>query len=357
MLFRRENKLPVDTFDKYIIEKSILWFENKLGANYLQSRKTLIPANCNFKYNNADSDEAIIYFIDYICDYIEINPLTIEYIIIENDKIVFSEGFATQEDEANNKETFMFRRMENGNFVVPVYADSLKDFDMFFVRLIYNLTFLKFYSEGIFKFANGYMINFAMVLMGFGLICSSMAVRSNQWQGISHHGWQVVRFGFINQRMYGYILALLAKYKNESYGRNYLCADVLIHYKNSESFIDKHDSDILILNHHEFIEVTDEEVFISKSFYENGKIKTISHYKNGMYDGMMLFFHQNGKLWSERLYKNGIPYTVISNFNVDGIPVEKGTLKEGNGTLYIYSHAGSLLRIEQYQNQKRIDVV
>lgn len=357
MFFKKENKLPVDAFDKDIIEKSMLWFEKKLGAAYIKSIKILIPANCNFKYNSADSDEAINYFIDYLCDYLEINRLTIEYIIVENDQIVFSEGFSTREDEAINKETFMFRRMENGNFLLPVYADSLKDFDMFFIWLTYNLTFLKFYSEGIFSFANGYMINFAMVLMGFGLICSNISVRSNQWQGISNYGWQVVRFGFINQRMYGYILALLAKYKNEDHWKNYLCADVFIHYNNSESFINKYNGEIVFLNEHEFIAVNDEEVFMHKSFYENGKIRTISHYKNSKYEGLMIFYHQNGKLWSERIYKNGISYSVLSNYNSDGTPVEKGTLKEGNGTLYIYSPNGSLLRIEQYQNRQRMDGV
>lgn len=357
MLFKKTNNLPVNTFDKELIEKSLLWFENKLGADYIRSRKSLMPVSYNFEYNHADSDEAIKYFIKYICNYIEINPLNIEYIIVENDVIKFSEGFATREDKEASRDSFMFRKMENGNFLIPIYADSLKDFDMFFIRLTYNLTFLKFYSEGIFTFVNGYMINFAMILMGFGLICSNISVRSNQWQGISHYGWQVVRFGFINQRMYGYILALLSKYTNEELLKDYLCADVLVHFRNSESFINEHTNNIPFLNDHESVDIKDEEVFMSKSFYENGKIKTISHYKNRMYEGMMIFYHQNGKLWSERIYKNGISYTVLSNYNSDGDPVEKGTLKEGNGTLYIYNPNGSLLMIEHYQDQQKIDKV
>ncbi|HEY5405926.1 MAG TPA: hypothetical protein VIJ92_02520 [Ginsengibacter sp.] len=355
MFSKQSDKLPVDDFDKDLIEKSLLWFENKLGPDYIRARKTLIPTNCDFQYNNANSDEAINYFIQYICNHLELNSSNVTYIIVENNKIVFSEGFATREDSAVNKETFMFRRLEDGNFLVTIYADSLKDFDMFFIQLAYNLTFLKFYSEGIFNFANGYMINFAMVLMGFGLLCSNISVRSNQWQGISHYGWQVVRFGFISQRMYGYILALLAEYKDEDQWENYLCVDVLVHYKNAASFICKQSTEIDFLNEHELIEVNDEEVFMSKSFYENGKLRTISHYKNKKYEGLMVFYHQNGKLWSERIYKNGISYNVLSNYNSDGVPVEKGTLKDGNGSLYIYNPNGTLLRIENYQNEKRID--
>lgn len=91
-----------------------------------------------------------------------------------------------------------------------------------------------------------------------------------------------------------------------------------------------------------------------KFFYENGKIKRITHYKDGKSHGMMLFYHQNGRLWSERIYRNEIPFTVVSNYNSYGNPVEKGTLKDGNGTSYIYHSNRSLLKIEEYNNQQKI---
>lgn len=351
MLFKI-NKLPVDAFNKGLIEKSLLWFENKLGADFINSREYLIPKHLNFKYNNFDNDAAIRYFIDYICNYIQLDPSLIEYKIMMNDQIIFSEGFVTEEDRRNSS-SLICSLKENGKYEMAVYSESLKDFDLAFLKLCYGLIYIKLVSEEIFTFVNGFMINIAMVVFGFGIVVSNAAVRSKQWQGIAFYGWKLQRFGFINQRMYGYLLALLAEFKKEDW-KEYLCVDVLNYFKQSEDFIRKNDNDIFRLSNHGKVEVKDEEVFINKFFYENGMISSIARYKDGKYHGMMLFYHQNGKLWSERIYSNGIPYTVVSNYNSYGSPVEKGTLKEGNGSLYIYNPNGSLLRIEEYQNQQKI---
>lgn len=352
MLFKT-NKLPVDAFNKDLIEKSLLWFENKLGSDFIKSREYLIPAQLNFKYNNFENDEAIRYFIDYICNYVQLDPSIIEYKIMMNDLITFSEGFVTKEDKRSSS-ALICSMTENGKYQVAVYSEYLKDFDLAFTELSYALTFIKLLSEQIFTSVNGYMINFAMVLFGFGIVGANAAVRSQQWQGTAFHGWRLRRFGFINQRMYGYLLALLAELKKEDW-KDYLCADVLNYYRQSEKFINERNSNIFLLSNHEKVEVKDEEVFIHKFFYENGMVSSIARYKDGKYHGMMLFYHQNGKLWSERIYTDGIPFTVISNYNSYGNPVEKGTLKDGNGTLYIYNSNGSLLRIEEYQNQQKIN--
>ena len=73
MLFKK-SKLPVDAFDKDLIEKSLIWFENKIGADFIKSREYLVFGKCNFKFNKFENDEAIRYFIDYICNYIQLDP-------------------------------------------------------------------------------------------------------------------------------------------------------------------------------------------------------------------------------------------------------------------------------------------
>ncbi len=66
------------------------------------------------------------------------------------------------------------------------------------------------------------------------------------------------------------------------------------------------------------------------------------------------YYHTNGEIWSEIYFKNGLFWTVISNFNSNGDKVEKGTLKDGNGTRYIYNDEGVLLYIETFKNGVRI---
>ena len=356
MFFRKDDKCPINEFDKDLIEKSLLWFENKLGASYIKSRKYLIPQHCNFDYKYFDSNESIQYFINFICDYIELDISTVEYVIIQNDDIIFSEASSTTNVDRGKNELLFIG--ENGKYQLPISSRDFKDFDAAFLSMVYELTYIKFFSEGIFTFANGYMINIGMVILGFGFICSNGAVRTSKWKGVAYSGWKMQRFGFVNQRMYGYILALLSNYRSENdiSQYDYLNSDTQKSFKKSIAFINKNLQNIPFLISHENVDAADESVFIQKRFYVNGSLKTIERYKDGKYEGPMTFYHQNGKLWGERIYKNGISFTVLSNYDKDGDPVEKGTLYEGNGTLYIYNYDGSLLRIEDYRNSVRIDI-
>lgn len=68
------------------------------------------------------------------------------------------------------------------------------------------------------------------------------------------------------------------------------------------------------------------------------------------FNGVYKFKYENEKIWSEVKYKNGNPFTVISNFKQSGRLQEKGTLKNGNGTRYIYDEKGRLISIIHYQN-------
>lgn len=73
------------------------------------------------------------------------------------------------------------------------------------------------------------------------------------------------------------------------------------------------------------------------------------------YNGEFKFKYPSGELWSVWIYKNGVPWTVISNYTVDGIKQEKGTLFEGTGTLYIYDKDGKLIQIKTYDKGHLID--
>ncbi|MCK4560318.1 MAG: hypothetical protein KAV45_11075 [Calditrichia bacterium] len=74
------------------------------------------------------------------------------------------------------------------------------------------------------------------------------------------------------------------------------------------------------------------------------------------YSGTLSIDYESGNVWSERIYRNGVPWTVLSNFNEDGKPQEKGSLKDGNGTLYIYDEKGKLIEIITFDDGKLKDV-
>lgn len=91
---------------------------------------------------------------------------------------------------------------------------------------------------------------------------------------------------------------------------------------------------------------------IQNHHYENGQTKSLGNYKNDKREGRINFYYENGQLKKEVVYKNGIPWETLSYLDVSGNPIEKGTLKDGSGTYYIYDNKGKLERVELYKNGK-----
>lgn len=85
-------------------------------------------------------------------------------------------------------------------------------------------------------------------------------------------------------------------------------------------------------------------------YYENGEVLKKYHYENGKPNGSCKYYFDNGQLWTERIIKDGNNWTVISNFDKNGNPLDPGTLKNGNGTMKLYNEQGELTEIITYKD-------
>jgi hypothetical protein len=74
------------------------------------------------------------------------------------------------------------------------------------------------------------------------------------------------------------------------------------------------------------------------------------------YDGNFIFRYPNGTFWSERIYKNGNPWSVLSNFDINGNTLDKGTLMDGSGTLKTYDETSKLIDTKHYKNGRLIKI-
>lgn len=89
-------------------------------------------------------------------------------------------------------------------------------------------------------------------------------------------------------------------------------------------------------------------------YYVNGQISYVGLMMSGKREGTHVFMHENGKLWQEIIFRNDMPWEVLTNYDADGKAVKMGTLKDGNGTLYIYEETGKLKDIETYANGVKV---
>lgn len=113
-----------------------------------------------------------------------------------------------------------------------------------------------------------------------------------------------------------------------------------------------------------------------RTYYDNGKQKSVKEYKNGLAHGYYLRFYPSGKLSLKMEYSNGKPLYFIQyyensnikakqfdsvglqwifRYNEKGNLIQKETLKNGllNGTSYQYYDDGKIYIQTQYVNGKK----
>lgn len=90
------------------------------------------------------------------------------------------------------------------------------------------------------------------------------------------------------------------------------------------------------------------------TIYVNGKIHERHNFKNNEIEGLSRYYHANGQLWTVVEIKDGKVWNVLSNFDRDGKLQDKGSLKNGNGTINRYSEEGDLIAVDNYKNGKEV---
>ena len=93
---------------------------------------------------------------------------------------------------------------------------------------------------------------------------------------------------------------------------------------------------------------------LSEDFYSNGNPKSTFTCTKGLENGAYKYYYENGQLWTHREYKNGLLIDIIASFDSQGNPKDKGTLKDGNGTLKLYNKDGKLYCIKTFKDGEAI---
>jgi antitoxin component YwqK of YwqJK toxin-antitoxin module len=91
-----------------------------------------------------------------------------------------------------------------------------------------------------------------------------------------------------------------------------------------------------------------------QSYYQGGKLEESFTYNKGLIDGTYKYYYDNGQLWVEKEYKNGLLMNVAGSFDRKGNQRDKGSLKDGNGTINFYTQEGKVYSVQTYKEGKKI---
>ena len=85
-----------------------------------------------------------------------------------------------------------------------------------------------------------------------------------------------------------------------------------------------------------------------KTYYKNGVLMNKGNYSNGKKTGEWQYYHENDKIHQIKLWKGNKLMEIISCFDGQGNPLDKGTIKNGNGTVKEYDVDGKLTKVKEY---------
>lgn len=93
------------------------------------------------------------------------------------------------------------------------------------------------------------------------------------------------------------------------------------------------------------------------TYYDNGNIQSIIHYKNGVRDGDAIFYRENGKLKQELSYFNGKVNGLVTNFDENGVLREMFSIENGKreGPTSYFDSTGEYLK-DVFYTEGKIDV-
>jgi antitoxin component YwqK of YwqJK toxin-antitoxin module len=348
-------KCPVEGTTKKWIEDAMLWFRDHPSVKDLHDIPFLLPTIENFGNADENSEEMAWRFAKKLGEFLKLDPGKFNLTFIDPDFAEMPEGFRLQKFENVTYPVYSQRDPLTKIFTVYIEKPELQNGEVFLASLLYQLLFLKLKSENFCTDPSGHLTSLYSVVAGTGVLSANGIVNYKKWNGVSYSGWRISSRGYLSQSIYGYALALLADFREEESPEwsRFLCRDVKAYFERSVRYIDSTKDKIsFLLNNSKAIlsPLPPDYRYTSVTHYDDGMIYMESEMKNSLRDGITKFFYRNGNLWTEWVYKDNRPFTVLSNYDPKGNKLEKGTLKEGNGTLYLYRTGNALEKIQYFKN-------
>ncbi len=90
-------------------------------------------------------------------------------------------------------------------------------------------------------------------------------------------------------------------------------------------------------------------------YSEEGILEFERNYVDGQADGLYQYYYPNGQVWIAILFSNGKHWEVVGNYDQEGNEREKGSLDNGNGTIFYYHEDGRLREVTTFRNGEKVN--
>ncbi len=239
---KKKDNLPVTENDKQWVEQSLIFLTELLEPVYFKSLMTITPDREYFDRNFDGTEDDAEYILKKVASIMNIKPWEITLMYFSEQPNEFSEGItATSSEKLKGSWTSKESELVNkafGDKEIWIDLAQMNDPMGLIVTISYELSKYKLISEYAIEDGISSLAHFTAIVFGFGIFKGNDYFKFTQWQGSTHHGWQMRKRGGLPEPVIAYAMAWLAHYRNDDVNwKHYLNKTVRKYFEQSYKYI------------------------------------------------------------------------------------------------------------------------
>lgn len=211
----KNNRLPITVDDKDWLIESFLFFDNRLGKDFLLSRPLVLPTKDFFDLQFSQTEKDALYVFRKITEIMQVDLSRTKLTFYsEPRQIELTEGLTTIQGDYKST-AGKYIEYNDGAVEIMIERNQLKNPISLIATMAHEVAHLKLLGEGILKQNDELLTELAVLFYGFGIFNANTSIaRLNTWSGLSSAGWQLIGGdGYLHYRVHGFALALYAHYR------------------------------------------------------------------------------------------------------------------------------------------------
>jgi len=240
--WQKENQPPITITDREWAEDSLLWLAELFTPEVFRSLATVTPDKEYFDHDFIGTEEDVDFILKRLASIMSIKPWEIQLMFFSNKSTKFSEGI-TESPSKKLKGSWTFKKSELvdkgfGSKEIWIELEQMNDPVDLIATISIELAKYKLASEYTVEDHVNLFADLTSLVFGFGIFRANSYFKFAQWQGNTHHGWQMQKSGGLPEPIIAYVMAWLAHYRNEDISwKHYLNKTAKKYFEKSYAWI------------------------------------------------------------------------------------------------------------------------
>lgn len=245
-MFWTTPKCPLDDESRQWVDESFRWLIEELSPEIVRDVPVVLPEERFFPDPYDGSRRSIRKMVDRVCEYMDVDPESIEVRFFEGESVGRIHPLASPESEETHP-LGIYRMKPSGKYSISLNTDQANNPEMMVATIAHELGHVILLGEG--RLDDDFpdhepMTDLLTVAYGFGVFSANSSFVFEQWTNAQFQGWRAGGAGYLTEEAYAYSLALFAHFRSERKPAwtRHLKTNVRAYFKQSAKFIERNGS-------------------------------------------------------------------------------------------------------------------